>query len=107
MSYDFFSLKTVTARKSHICTQCLSTISIGEKYSRAAGKFDGCMVDYCEHLDCREAWVAHNEHVGRRYDDELPFFPDDEDLDVSFIREKYPAVLDRMNIAKSRKVEEA
>lgn len=41
MSRDFWSERTIKARKPHCCAECGETIKAGEKYVRTAGKYDG------------------------------------------------------------------
>ena len=46
MSADFWTERTVTARKPHRCESCRETIAVGEKYVQVAQKYDGCFCAY-------------------------------------------------------------
>ena len=60
---EWFRSRRIVARKAHHCCECGGTINPGEKYQRAAGKWDGrvesfktCLVcarirnDYCTYF---------------------------------------------------------
>lgn len=49
---DFYSDKTVKAKKEHKCSLCGQKIEAGESYRRDSGKFDGSFFDYCYHDSC-------------------------------------------------------
>ncbi len=77
--WDFFDCRRIVARKPHVCCECLKTISPGEEYEYAAGKFDGDMVAYhlCEECadlsasygalgfcwESGELWFSHCEEL--------------------------------------------
>lgn len=50
---EFFRQTNPRARKQHTCQLCKNVISVGEKYIRQSGKYDGDMFDncYCETCD--------------------------------------------------------
>ena len=49
---DFHNQRTLTARKSHICSLCGQEISVGEKYERWTGKWCGDFYNQYFHLFC-------------------------------------------------------
>lgn len=65
---EFSSGSVPTARKEHTCDLCNGFISVGEKYVRFAGKFDGFMFDTKHHLLCSSIideyceWACDNEY---------------------------------------------
>ena len=54
MMLEFSSMSERIARKNHICDLCGEVITIGEKYNRYSGKYEGEMFDMKHHLMCRE-----------------------------------------------------
>lgn len=48
------SIKTVTARKPHICDWCLEEITEGSQYERSALFYDGTAVTWRNHPYCME-----------------------------------------------------
>lgn len=99
MSWDFTNITKGRSRKDRICEQCRKTIPAGEDHSKFAGKFEGEFMTYSEHLTCRDAWIAHANHIGREDDgDGMPFFSDDEDLDRDYLAAEWPDVAARMGI---------
>jgi hypothetical protein len=88
------------AGKEHRCEQCRKVIPIGERHSYWAGKAEGYLSSYREHMDCRDAWLSLNW-------EERPNWPDDEELawlcddDVqpeerAWMAGRWPAVAERM-----------
>lgn len=51
---DFYSDKTVKAKKEHKCSLCGQKIEAGESYRRYSGKYDGEFFDQCFHENCTE-----------------------------------------------------
>lgn len=99
MSYEFFNVREVTARKQHICEHCRKPIEVGERHHYAAGKWEGDFTSYREHQECREAWSELNFTLRDLYPDErAAFLADDEwcSEDKEWIRETYPIVAIRM-----------
>ncbi|OHV81644.1 hypothetical protein [Rhizobium sp. LCM 4573] len=101
MSYEFFSRKTVVGRKGHSCEHCRKSIPQGESHFYCAGKFDGYFVDYREHVECEEAWLALNEELRDRAHecgDGYAFLADD-DYDTGereWLHERFPVVARRV-----------
>lgn len=106
MSWDVTNVRKIKAsRKEHRCEQCDGVIAVGDPCSYFSGRFGSDFVSYREHIDCREAWNAHAEHVGHEDDgDGLPFFLDDDDRDDAWLAEHWPDVAARLQakIAASR-----
>jgi hypothetical protein len=50
---EFVDTRIVTARKSHVCCECSSTIPAGARYERASGKWDGYMQTFKTCMTCR------------------------------------------------------
>lgn len=101
MSWSATNVRKVKAsRKEHRCEQCNGVIGIGEPCSYFSGVFEGEFTSYREHIDCREAWNGHAEHVGHEDDgDGLPFFLDDESRDDAWLAEHWPDVAARLQAA--------
>lgn len=101
MSWGVTNVRKVqSSRKEHHCEQCRGLIAIGDPCSYFSGVFEGDFVSYREHIDCREAWNAHAEHVGHLDDgDGLPFFLDDDDRDDAWLAEHWPDVAARLQAA--------
>lgn len=99
MSYDFFNRKTVIGRKDHRCEHCNGQIVKGESHFYCAGKFEGNLVDYREHVDCQKAWIALNEKLrDNKWEDSHPFLADD-DYDVGereWLHQNFPVVAVRL-----------
>lgn len=49
---EFSSLKSLKARKQHVCTVCGKKIEKGETYKRLSGKYEGEFFDDCFHESC-------------------------------------------------------
>ena len=49
---DFHISRTLTARKSHICSLCRQEIPVGEKYERWTGKWCGDFYSQYFHSTC-------------------------------------------------------
>ena len=59
---EFYTDKVVTAKKQHKCYECGETISIGDKYQRCSGKWDGEVLTYKTCLGCmriRDAYCSN------------------------------------------------
>lgn len=54
----FQARTTHTARKTHRCEYCRSTIPVGTQYVRMAGKWEGDFYNGSGHIDCRQLWLA-------------------------------------------------
>ena len=101
MSWGITNVRKVkAARKEHRCEQCEGVIAAGDPCSYFSGSFAGDFVSYREHIDCREAWHDHSEHVGHEDDgDGLPFLLDDESRDDEWLAEHWPEVAGRLQAA--------
>lgn len=53
----FFREEVRTARKQHSCCECSAEILPGEQYYSQAGKWDGRVDSFAQHLLCRDACV--------------------------------------------------
>lgn len=96
---DFHTHQIVTGRKPHICEHCRREIAIGEQHRKCAQVWEGDFHSYREHLDCHEAWNELNFDLRDIYPTEgAPFLSDDnhEEDDRAWMREKYPAVAERL-----------
>lgn len=51
---DFYTSKTVVAKKRHRCENCYGSINTGEEYMRIAGVFDGDFFSVRSHHKCEE-----------------------------------------------------
>lgn len=102
MSYDFINHKQVKGRKHYTCEQCRKSILPGEKHNYCCGKFEGEFIDYREHNECRDAWVAINDLRGGMDSDGAPFLRDDdiEPQEKELLITKYPEVAKRLGFVK-------
>lgn len=59
---EFFSSSTPRARRAHKCYECSGAITPGERYERAAGKWDGYFSTFvtCERCYNIRTWVQNN-----------------------------------------------
>jgi hypothetical protein len=48
------------AKKEHHCCECDGAIKIGERYARCAGKSDGTVFVFAQHVACRNFAAAVN-----------------------------------------------
>jgi hypothetical protein len=96
MSWDFINVKTVNGRKEYRCEQCRKTIPVGEAHVYVAGKVEGELMAYREHSDCRDACLAHFDHVD--HCDDYPFLADDDDRDDEWLLKYWPKVAERLGI---------
>lgn len=60
---DFFSERISKARKETKCCECGKKIQKGQKYWYCAGKWDGEMSYYRQHIECRDACYAIQKHI--------------------------------------------
>ncbi len=67
MSSDFYSEKTITARKKHRCEVCGTTIEPGQKYVKKAGVHDG---DFWNTSECPECQPIIHEFCSTDYGDD-------------------------------------
>ncbi len=98
MSYDFGSVRTLKARKRHVCEQCRKSINAGETCSYAVGKYDGDFYAFHEHIDCREVWLNLWNARGLAYGDTQDSLINDDDLseEKPWIEAEFPAVAARL-----------
>jgi len=71
---DFFSVKTVTAKKTYRCVECGDWITPGMRYERTSGKWHGCMETYPTCLPCadvRDAFTCGSWVYGELWNDVL------------------------------------
>lgn len=61
---DFYEWAEPVARKQHRCCECEAPIMPGEKHFRCAGKWDGEVSSYRQHLVCMEACMWVRDHFG-------------------------------------------
>lgn len=96
--YDFVHCRAVKAtRKSHTCCACSHEIQIGSEAEYFAGVFEGSFGAGYYHMDCREAEIALNDlhdFWGDEFCDLTSLL--DEDEDKAWLRERFPAVADRI-----------
>jgi hypothetical protein len=52
---EFCDVRTVKARKQHQCCECRTPIAIGEQHYAIAGKWDGDLMTFRQHLECCQA----------------------------------------------------
>jgi len=66
---EFMNEKKHRAKKEYVCNICGWTIHAGEMYYRCAAKQDGELLDYCQHIHCRNMSVEYcNEQGESEYD---------------------------------------
>jgi hypothetical protein len=81
MSLDFYSERTLKAKKQHTCMLCRDEIIIGETYSRQSGKYYGEFFDRCMHIHCNNMVKTYVYEQG---EDEF-----DEEGVINFIQETH------------------
>jgi hypothetical protein len=98
MSDDFASVRTVKARKRHVCAQCRRYINVGETYSYSVGRYDGDFYADHEHYECREVWLKLWNLRDLWHGDTQDFLINDGDLseDKPWIEAEFPAVAARL-----------
>ena len=67
MSSDFYSAKTLTAKKPHKCSVCYKEIEPGQKYIKKAGVHDG---DFWSGAECLECQPIITEFCSSDYGDD-------------------------------------
>ena len=81
-------------RKTKLCDQCHTLISVGDRYRRQVNTFDGFCV-YSAHQDCDKASAELHELAG--YDsDESYILHEHGREDRAFLEEEYPEVARRL-----------
>lgn len=67
---EFYTENIRRAKKSHKCDLCGNQISIGEKYHRQSGKYDGEFFDRCLHERCNNIISTYcKENNEQEYDE--------------------------------------
>ena len=61
---EFFSCRTVKARKSHRCCECGEMIEPGDEYEYVSGKWEGDFATYCT---CERCADLRDSYVGLGY----------------------------------------
>jgi len=95
---DFFGVRTIKARKRHVCAQCCKFINVGEDYDYSVGVYEGDFYANHEHPDCRALWIKIWDVRGLGNGDTQDFLIDDGDLseDKAWIEAEFPAVAARL-----------
>lgn len=89
---------TQTARKSHLCDQCLTAIKIGERYRRLRGVWDGCPGIWRAHDDCNAVAQAIHQNGNLMWDEAVCLMDDVMPEDHEWIITEYPAVAARLGL---------
>lgn len=103
MSVEFFNMRKVVGRKSHICEQCRKNIQIGVEHHYCAMKCDGDFTSYREHVECRKAWLALIDLTdGGFHEDTYPFLCDEgtDAVEPEWFLNEHPIVAARLGIAR-------
>lgn len=77
--------KIITARKPHVCDECLNAINAGEKYHQQCNIYDGDFCVWKSHVDCRKIALELNKDS---YSDEWYPIHDHPKQSVSEVRNK-------------------
>lgn len=95
---DFGGVRTIKARKPHVCAQCCKFINVGEDYDYSVGVYEGDFYANHEHPDCREVWLNLWNARGLAYGDTQDFLINDDDLreEKPWIEAEFPAVAARL-----------
>jgi hypothetical protein len=93
----FLSERSIKAvRKAQHCESCGKEIAVGSSANYWTGKFEGEFYTCYFHLDCREAEIAFNRHVGAGWDEWISLHTIDDEDDWFWLQENYPAILARI-----------
>lgn len=70
---EFYDETYPVARKEHRCCECGGVIKSGERYARCAGKWDGDLSCYRQHVACRDFAARINREFGAMGECFIPF----------------------------------
>lgn len=101
---DFHSHTKLIGRKEHQCEGCGCAIHKGEKHLKVAQVFDGDFHAYRLHLDCQQAVDDYHTMAGLLWDEHAPWpreMGDECDDDWEWLKEKFPAVAQRIAARKA------
>lgn len=91
--------KDVIARKAHQCAHCRAEIAIGTRHRSTVQIYDGVFAADRTHFECEAAFKDLNYQLrDAHWSDDLHFLADDdiEDGERDWMREKHPAVAERL-----------
>lgn len=94
------TMRTLTARKDHICEQCEKTISAGSRYVKCANITDCGFYVYKAHEDCEEVVNKIWDNGDLLYGDSINLAMDDLSDDADWICADYPDVATRLGLAR-------
>lgn len=84
-------------RKARTCDQCLRLIQVGQRYRKQVYS-DGGLQTYCAHEDCDAAATEYMKLADYHWTDDPAILSEVVcSEDAPWLREKFPAVAERLN----------